>query len=60
MGLLKERPCGILDRQSEEAEYIQGKKVDTWDITRGNFQVRMKRRRRRYGSRTYLQTRHLA
>jgi len=38
--LLKERLRGILDRQSEEAECIQGKKEDTWDITRGNFQVR--------------------
>ena len=38
--LLKERPHGILDRDSNEAEYRQGKKEDTWDITRGIIQVR--------------------
>ena len=43
VGLPKERQSGILDRQLGEAEYIQGKKEDTWNITRGNFQVRKKR-----------------
>ena len=43
MVLLKERPHGILDRYSEEAEYEQGNKEVTWDITRGNIQVRKKR-----------------
>jgi hypothetical protein len=33
--LLKERPSGILNRRSEDAEYTQGKKDDTWEITRG-------------------------
>ena len=37
MVLPKEQPCGTLDSQLEEAEYIQGKKDDTWDITRGKF-----------------------
>ena len=40
---LKELPHGILDRDSEEAEFNQGNKEITWDVTRGNIQVRKKR-----------------
>ena len=40
--LLKERRSEILNRQSGEVEYKQGKKDGTWEITRGVFQTRKK------------------